>query len=158
MGVSAKFMAARKKHVADRLASDIYALVLEEEMSNGNVVLPAGVKRDVFYMDKGVAKEALTQCVWIGSGAGQVDELKESQAAILRVASGLSTYEIECARLGQDWRDMFAQRQREDEDIKKRGLDFDLTAKKPLGHEPAPTDITDDGNPDSNQMAPTGAQ
>lgn len=156
MGVSAKFMAARKKHVADRLASDIYALVLEEEMGNGNVPLPLGVKRDLFYADNGIAKEAFTSCVWIGSGAGQIDELKESQAAILRIASGISTYEIECARLGNDWRELFQQRQREDEDIKKRGLDFDLSAKKPLGHDPAPSDIVDDGDPNANQLAPAG--
>jgi len=143
MGVSARFMAARKKHVADRLATEIYALVLEEEMANGNVPLPSGVKRDVFY--RPLAKEAFTACKWIGSGAGQIDELKETQAAILRIASGLSTYEAEGARLGVDWRELFAQRKREEALLTQYGLVFDLAAKKPLGQTETPSDATTDG-------------
>lgn len=153
MGLSARFMASRKKHVADRLASEIYSLVLEEEMANGNVPLPARVTRDVFYAP--LAKEAFTSSTWIGSGAGQIDELKETQAALLRIAGGISTWEREAARLGMDWRELFAQRSREEETIKKLGLDFDLSAKKPLGKQESASDITDDGKPGDN-AAPDG--
>lgn len=140
MGVSAKFMASRKKHLADRLATNVYALVLEEEMANGNVPLPRGVTRDTFYAP--LAKEAFTSCKWIGSGAGQIDELKETQAAGLRVAMGISTWEIECARLGLDWRETFQQRSREEALLKDLGLTFDLSAKKPLGQQESPSDVT----------------
>jgi lambda family phage portal protein len=133
MGVSQRFMASRKKHVADRLASDIYALVLEEEMANGNVPLPRGMTRDVFYRDNGLAKEAFTRCQWIGSGAGQVDELRETQAAMLRIAGGISTYERECSRLGIDWRELFEQCARERKLMDTYGLTFDTTTKKPTG-------------------------
>jgi lambda family phage portal protein len=133
MGVSQKFMASRKKHVADRLASDIYALVLEEEMGKGNVPLPRGQTRDVFYRDNGLAKEAITRGVWIGSGYGQVDELKETQAALLRIAGGLSTYAIEGARLGVDWRELFEQLSREQKLKEEYGLVFDTTTTKPTG-------------------------
>lgn len=131
MGVSARAMASRKKHVADRLASDLYALCLEEFMGNDQVPLPRGVGRDSFYVP--LAKEAYTQCKWIGSGAGQIDEMKETQAALLRIAGGLSTYEIEIARLGGDWRENFAQRARENDEMDKRKLTFDMSAQKPLG-------------------------
>lgn len=131
MGISAQYMAARKKHVADRLATSIYALTLEEEMANGNVPLPRNVSREAFYLP--LAKEAFTSCKWIGSGAGQIDELKETQAAGLRVAMGLSTWEIECARLGLDWRETFQQRAREQKVIDDLELTFDLTTTKPTG-------------------------
>lgn len=131
LGIQGQFMAARKKHVADRLAREIYALVLEEEMANGNVPLPRGIRRDVFY--RPLAKEAFTTCKWIGSGAGQIDELRETQAALLRIAGGLSTYESEAARLGMDWRELFAQRKREMALITQYGLTFDTTITKPTG-------------------------
>jgi lambda family phage portal protein len=111
MAVTERFMSARKKMVADRFANAIYALVLEEEIANGNVPLPPGKDRRHFY--EPLMKEAYTQATWIGSGTGQVDELKETQAAILRIKSGLSTYEIEIAKLGGDWRERFAQIARE---------------------------------------------
>src|SRR5690606_7179979 len=44
---------------------------------------------------------------------GQVDELKETQAAVLRIANNLSTEEIEVAKLGHDYRDVLKQRARE---------------------------------------------
>lgn len=151
MGVSARFMAARKKHVADRFATEVFALVLEEEMANGNVPLPRGVKRDVFY--RPLAKEAFTTCKWIGSGAGQIDELKETQAAILRIASGLSTYEAEGARLGVDWRDLFSQHKREKALRESYDLEFDLSAKKPTGAAGGPEDAPSDGADTQEQAA-----
>lgn len=133
MTTSGRFMASRKRHVADRFASHIYALVLEEWMGMGAVPLPNGVERDVFYAP--LMKEALTAAVWIGSGSGQVDELKETEAALLRIKGGLSTYEREIAKLGGDWREIFEQRAREEGIISERGLVF--TGPGPKVPEPA---------------------
>lgn len=155
MGVSARFMASRKKHVADRLADEIYALWLEEDMAAGDIPLPAGIKPDIFYAP--LAKEAFTAASWIGSGSGQIDELKETQAALLRIAGGLSTWEREAARLGVDWRDLFAQRAREEGVIQKLGLDFDLSAKKPLGQVHSVHDITEDGASPAQEQQSTGS-
>jgi len=149
MGIQGQYMAARKKHVADRLATEIYALVLEEDMANGNVPLPRGIRRDVFY--KPLCKEAFTACKWIGSGAGQIDELRETQAALLRIAGGLSTYEQECARLGSDWREQFAQRKREQGLITQYGLTFDTTSTKPTGG--SPVDQQQQDNTQTQQAA-----
>lgn len=123
-----RFMQSRKKIVADKLASMIYTLWLEEEIAQGNIPLPPGWTRDDFY--KPLMPEAFSQCTWIGSGRGQIDEMKETQAAILRIKSGLSTYEDECAKLGNDFRRVFAQRAREEGLIKKYGLAFSLDAQK----------------------------
>lgn len=123
-----RFMQSRKKNVADRLATAIYALVLEEEINAGNIPLPAGKTSAHFY--EPLLKDAYTSCTWIGAARGQIDELKETQAAILRIKSGLSTYEIEVSKLGLDFREVFEQRAREEGIIKAKGLAFSLDAQR----------------------------
>lgn len=129
-----KFMNAKKKSVADRFASMIYALWLEEDMNAGNLPMPKGRTKDDFYEDP-VFREALLACTWIGASRGQIDEMKETQAAILRIKAGLSTYELECARLGEDFRRIFKQRAREEKLAKELNLVFDTGATKPGGNE-----------------------
>ena len=124
-----KFMQSRKKIVADRFASMIYALWLEEEINAGNIPLPRGKGPDSFYDP--IFREAYTACDWIGASRGQIDEMKETQAAILRIKSGLSTYEKECARLGDDFRRIFRQRARENKLMGELGLTFDTDPTKP---------------------------
>lgn len=128
MGETWKFMVSRKKMVADRYASFIYQLWFEEEWNAGRIPRPAGKPLSWFY-EPGV-KDALTACTWIGASRGQIDELKETQAAILRINSGLSTYEKEISRLGEDFREVFDQRAREVRLMKKLGLDFSGSAEK----------------------------
>lgn len=123
-----KYMQGRKKVVADKFAAMIYALWFEEEMNAGNIPLPPGFTVDTFYTDP-VKREALLGCDWIGASRGQIDELKETQAAVMRVNSGLGTYEEECARLGKDYRKVFKQRAREDRLAKKLNLQFSTDAK-----------------------------
>lgn len=133
MAHTERFMMARKKLVADRFAGNVYALVLEEEMGLNNLPMPRGVSpalaRDLFYYP--LAKEAFTRASWIGAGRGQIDELKETQAAILRIKSGLSTYEYEISKMGGDFREVFAQRAREEGIIKTHGLAFALDTQRP---------------------------
>lgn len=117
-----KFMQSRKKAVADRFASNIYALWLEEEIAAGNLPLPPGKTRDWFY--EPMVKDALCECSWIGASRGQIDESKETDAALARIEGGLSTYEKECARLGEDFREVFAQRAREKKLMEKLGIEF----------------------------------
>lgn len=136
-----RFMQARKKAVADRFASAVYALVLEEEISRGNVPLPPGKTKAHFY--EPLMKEAYTACSWIGASRGQIDELKETQAAIMRIKSGLSTYEDEIAKLGKDYREIFAQRAREEKLIKAKGLYFTMDAQREGKREPQNT-MSDD--------------
>lgn len=138
-----RFMQSRKKAVADRLANHFYALVLEEEINAGNVPLPAGKTRAHFY--EPLMKEAYTACSWIGASRGQIDELKETQAAIMRVKGGLSTYEQEIAKLGGDWREVFNQRAREEGIIKEKDLAFSLDAQRE-GKRSAQNTMSDNGD------------
>lgn len=124
-----KSMQAQKKAIADRFATSIYALWLEEAINKGEIPLPEGAGPAYFY--EGLNKEALCQCEWIGASRGQIDELKETQAAALRISSGLSTYEDEIARTGKDFRRVFAQRKRENAMMKEMGLEFNAQATKP---------------------------
>jgi lambda family phage portal protein len=145
MSETHKYMQGRKKVVADRLASHVYALWLEEEINAGNIPLPPGKTSAIFYDP--VMREALTNCSWIGASRGQIDELKETQSALMRIKGGLSTYEAECARLGEDFRRVFKQRSREERMLKELDLTFGLDATKP-GTNDAQKTMTDDDDTD----------
>lgn len=126
MGETWKYMQSRKKTVADRFASMIYQLWLEEEINAGNIPLPRGITLQRYYADP-VVREAVASCDWIGASRGQIDEKKETESAILRIQNNLSTHEKEAARLGEDWRKIFTQRARERRMMNELGL--------PLGDE-----------------------
>lgn len=127
-----RFMRARKKVCADGTANFVFQLWLEEKVLDGTLPMPAGVRpRKVFYIP--LVKEAMARCTWIGSGSGQIDELKETQAALLRIGGGLTTREQEIARLGHDWRPTFRQLAREKAAADKAGLVFSTVVTRPNG-------------------------
>ncbi len=116
-----KHMKARKKLVADRMASQIFRLWFEEALNKGEITsLPRNAPN--FY--EGQNADAYTACDWIGANRGQIDELKETQAAKLRIDAGLSTREREISRLGEDYRDVFEQQAREKKHMARLDLDF----------------------------------
>ncbi len=114
MGETQKTMATRKKRVADATADFVYRLWLEEAINYNQI--EALKRRNVPKFYDGLNAEAYSACEWIGAGLGQIDPLKETQAAILRVKSGFSTKEIEISKMsGSDWRKISRQIQRERE-------------------------------------------
>jgi lambda family phage portal protein len=119
MNETAKAMKARKKFGADRFASAVYRLWLEEALNKKDISAMSR-KAPSFY--EGLNGDAYCACEWIGAGAGQIDELKETQAAIQRILFGLSTWEDELGRFGKDWRKVFVQIQREQAERDKRGI------------------------------------
>jgi lambda family phage portal protein len=125
-----KFMQARKKTVADRQATMMFICWLEEEINRDDSVIPLPPNFDFYdpYM-----REALCSCEWIGAARGQIDETKETQAAIMRINAGLSTYQKEVALLGDDFRRVFKQQAREKKLMEKLGLTFDTSGAKPGG-------------------------
>jgi lambda family phage portal protein len=130
---SALGMRSRKKSVADRLANGVFVLWLEEWINAGLAPMPRAYQGagagGAFYA--AMCKEAFSACSWIGAAVGQIDQLKETQAALLRIAGGLSTYEIELGKLGLDWREVMANKAREKKVINELGLTLstDATAK-----------------------------
>lgn len=132
MATTRRSMLVQKKQVADRYATEAYWLLLEEMVSAGDVPRPAGWSKNkfqaMFYQP--LMKEALGQCSWIGAGYPQIDELKETQAALMRIKGGLSTVEAETAKLGGDWRSNFKQRKRETKMAEELGLELNMDAQK----------------------------
>lgn len=119
-------MQSRKKNVADKLALGMYSNVVEEFVARwDDLPLPRGFNRDDYYSDP-LLRDAFSRATFIGSGRGQIDELRETQAAMLRIKAGFSTYEIEIARLGEDYREVFEQQAREAGLRDRLGLVFDL--------------------------------
>lgn len=144
-----KYMQSRKKLITDRFATLVYMLWLEEEINRPDTDLPLPKGAAHFY--EGINREAYVKCDWIGASRGQIDELKETQAAVLRIAAGLSTYEEELGKLGKDYREVFTQRAREMGLIKEKGLDFTLSTSKP-GTQKATDSKANDARPgDDNQ-------
>lgn len=151
MAATWRYMQTRKKMVADRVADAIYRLVVEEEIANGNLPLPPGRNRSWFY--EPLVKDALCRATWIGAARGQIDEKKETEAAILRIEKGLSTYEIECSRLGYDFRDIIAQRARERRLLIAAGLPEVGQVPASPDAEGDTTDSTDDAEDDGEDDA-----
>ncbi len=143
-----RFMAARKRIVADELANAIYALWLEEELSNGTLPpLPGkSARATLAWFYQPLMKEAFCQASWIGASSGQVDPMKETQAAILRMNSGLSTQASECAALGLDSREVNEQRAREKAQEKALGLQYVTTASKVVSQPVEDGPAADQGN------------
>lgn len=102
---------AVKKQAADRLAQSMYTNWLEEELNRPGSEVPLPSNAPNFY--EGMNRAAYSQSKWIGSARGQIDEVKETQAAGMRIGLGISTVEDEASRLGKDWREIAAQRKRE---------------------------------------------
>lgn len=121
-----KFMQARKKLIADRFATIVFRLWLEEAINNGKLFSFPKAKAGLLYSDGllNTKFDAISRCEWIGASRGQIDELKETQAAIARIDAGISTREDELARLGKDWRKVFRQLEREEKERVARNLVF----------------------------------
>ncbi len=115
-----KRMNSRKRGIADKFASSVYELWVEEALNMGLLPMPKGLNISAFY--QGFNKDAVCAASWVGANRGQIDELKETQAAVLRMESGLSTMEEETARMGKDWRDVIKQQAREIQEKKNAGI------------------------------------
>ena len=107
-----KVMLSVKKQVADCFAGWVYRLWMEEALNAGEIT---SIKRNMPSFYEGQNQEWLCDCEWVGASRGQIDELKETQAAILRMNNGLSDLATENARLGADWKKRLRQMAREQE-------------------------------------------
>ena len=122
---------SKKRIIADGTANGAYQCWLEEAIVENHLETTKHLTRkNKLWFYERMNKEAVSRASWIGATRGQVDELKETQAAIMRIAAGLSTYEIECARLGHDFRDVYAQWGREKRMRQGEGLTFDLSSTR----------------------------
>jgi lambda family phage portal protein len=150
MSETEKFMRGRKKTVADKQATMMYICWLEEEINRKDSVIP--LPKNFNFYDP-YMREALVACTWIGAGQSQIDETKETQAALMRIKGGLSTYQDEIANLGKDYRAVFQQRASEEKLIEELGLAFSLDATKPGTNDRQQTMQDEHGNEDDQPPA-----
>lgn len=85
-------------------------------------VLKGRIKAEGFFTDP-VIRAAWCGAEWYGDAQGQLDPLKEANAAKVRVEEGFSTREREAAELtGMEWETINAIRKREEEQRREAGL------------------------------------
>lgn len=119
-------MMVQKRQVADRFATMYFRLWLEEAINRGEITsLPKNAPN--WY--EGLNADAYSSCSWIGASKGQIEQLKETQAAVLRINNGLGTLEDELGALGKDWRAVLRQAAREKKMMEDLGLEFGLATK-----------------------------
>lgn len=137
-----KHMRVEKRMTAERDMNFMYTNWLEEQIVGGRITsMPVGAP--IFWED--LNREAYSQADWLNSGRGQIEELKETQAAGLRLKGNLSTHETEMGRFGVDWRRAFRQKKREREFAAKMGIDLNfedpsLNASTGTPRDKTPTD------------------
>lgn len=112
IGEALRGMLPKKRLIADGTANFVYRLWMEEAINYAD--LDCFKRRNMPSFYEGQNAEAYCKATWIGAGQGQIDPLKETQAAILKIKSGLSTQEVEIAKMsGGDWRQIKRQIKRE---------------------------------------------
>ena len=94
----------------------IYEEWLTEAVARGRITAPG-------FFDDPAIRAAYCGAEWNGPSPGQLDPLKEVNAAILRVENGFSTRARETAELtGGDWNQNYRQRVREEQMMRDGGL------------------------------------
>lgn len=120
MTVTGRTMRSVKRFMADACANDMFSNFVEELLNREGSNAPMPRNAPKFY--ERMNRQAFVKAEWIGSAVGQIDEMKETQAAILRINAGVSTREDEAARLGKDWKEIALQLKREKELYDEYGL------------------------------------
>lgn len=111
------FMGARK-FIAAKQAAMMFGCWLEEVIAR-NIIRPPSARFSFWE-----ARQSWQRSEWIGAGRMAIDGLKEVQESMLLIDAGLSTYEKEMAKMGEDYQEVFRQQVRESKERK----DADLTA------------------------------
>ena len=87
----------RREWLVKDFCEPIYELWLTEAVALGRISAPG------FFADP-LVRRAYLQADWIGPSAGQIDQTKEVQAAIMAIEAGLTTREAEAIKLnGSDY-------------------------------------------------------
>lgn len=107
-----RYFQTKRRWIQDHWLNPIYEAWLEEAINAKRVEAPD-------YYDN---RYAYNRCRWVFAGRGFIDPVKEAKAAQIRMDSGLSTLEQECAEQGLDWEEVLEQRAREREKMNILGL------------------------------------
>ena len=107
-----RYFNGRRRWLTDTWLKPVYELWLEEAINTGHVEAPD------YYQNR----YAYQRARFIFGGRGWVDPVKEATAAQIRVQTGLSTLEKECAEQGEDYEEILDQQAIEQTMRQERGL------------------------------------
>ena len=114
----------RKYSIVDMFYQIVYEQFFELECLKGNINAPKylSLKNDLGYMDN-----AFTKAKFFGQKIPHIDEVKEVNAVIAKLKSGLITQEqaLEVLGNGIDFDSLIERRKYEQEQIQNAGLSFD---------------------------------
>lgn len=121
----------RRAWMASMFCQPIYEAWLEEAVAIGRVSAPG------FFADP-MVRRAWSQAEWIGDGPGQIDPLKEIEAAEKRIALSVSNHTIETLEMsGRDWSSV--NRQLSEELAERRsGNTLPESSSSPAARPPSP--------------------
>ena len=97
---------------------------------------------------------AWTAARWIGPGRGYIDPVKEAQASAMRMDNLTSTMEMEAADQGLDHIDLLDQAEREQMEMRARGL----TRRSAAGKPDSSDGQKDDGQKDDGSSPPRDSE
>lgn len=132
----------RRRHwLVTSFCQPVYEAIITEAIASGRLSAPG------FFADPAI-KRAYLGTVWIGDAPGQIDPLKEINAAEKRMALNLTTHAEECTALpngGCDWEAKFPQLVKEKRMMTAAGLDDAkaLPTPPPVAEIDEPDDSTD---------------
>ena len=111
-----KFFKSRRAWLAFRFCQLVYEEWLCEAVAKGRLAAPG------FFLDPAV-RWAWSRAEWTGPAPGQIDPLKEVEAAVIRVDNGFATRSEETQALtGGDWETKHRQRAKEERMRQADGL------------------------------------
>lgn len=115
-----RFFRTRRDFMASYFCQPIYQTWLAEAVAIRRVAAPG------FFADA-AWRNAWSAAVWVGDGPGSIDPLKEIDAAVERIAAGVSTIAAESILFdGVDWETKLRQRAREVKARRAAGLEAEL--------------------------------
>ena len=111
-----RFYKSRRSWLASNYCQPTYEDVITEVVANGWMAAPG-------FFDSPMIRQAYLGCQWVGDSQGQIDPLKESDAAEKRLELGITTLEEETiAMTGSDWESKHPQQVKEYRMRKEAGL------------------------------------
>lgn len=137
-----KSVRARRAIFVRQFCEPIYELWMDEAVASGRLYAPG-------YFDDERIKRAYLRASWYGPAMGQIDPLKEANAAVVRVDNLMSTRTKETAEItGEDFGDVIDQLTREKQMIEEGGLVPNEQDKETLADSGEDDEDGQDGNTD----------
>ncbi|MBF0308120.1 MAG: phage portal protein [Magnetococcales bacterium] len=116
-----KLFLTKRGWLVDSLCTPVYQTWMDEAVALGRIQAPG------YFSDPGI-RAAYQGAQWVGPAPGQLDPLKEANAAVVRIGAGLSSIDQEAAQMGGDFDQIHRQRAKEERMRQEAGLVMPLVA------------------------------